>query len=380
MTSTPEPQRAEGTAPGPPGAGRTALVLLALFFLLESITRTAYFHFGARATGSGRPFLDTLISETTGSAGLIAMFVVVIVPLTRRWPLRRDGWAAALPRYAAGFLVYTVGKTCTMWALRALLFPLAGLGFYDYGALADRFVMEGANDVLGFALLVALVHAARAWEHERERRLHQARLEASLHAARLQALQGQLQPHFLFNTLNTISSVMYGDPARADRLLSRLSELLRFSLQAPEQSRITIEQELQVLERYLEIMRARFEDRLCVQVSLQPQARGAAIPPFLLQPLVENAIEHGGRDRPEGVRIDVRIDRVGSDLRIRVDDDGPGPEAGGGDAPGEGIGLHNTRERLRLLNGPEARLDLTVADGGGGRAEVRVPFVVEGQP
>ncbi|MEZ4416806.1 MAG: histidine kinase [Gemmatimonadota bacterium] len=350
---------------------RTVLVILGVF-LVEGIFRTGYFHFGERAEGSTRPFLDTLLSETTGSLAVIAVFFAVLLPLCARWRIRRGAFPHVLPPYVVGFVLFSGLKTLIMWGSRSLLWPLAGLGRYDYGDLGYRFLMEGSNDVFGFVILVGAVHAVRGWQEQQRRRLHQAQLEARLHEARLQALQGQLQPHFLFNTLNTISSVMYGDPERADRLLSRLSELLRFSLAAPSRPQVTVEEELQILERYLEIMRTRFDDRLRVSTRVGEGAREALVPSFLLQPLVENAIQHGG-DRAGPLSVWVTMETENALLTVRVEDDGVGLEGEPTAAFSRGIGLSNTRERLRLLFGDGADLEVAPRSGGGVVVEATLP-------
>ena len=354
---------------------RRGFLLVCSIFLLDGLLRTSYLHFGARATGSVRPFADTLVSELSSSVAMVIVFFGVVVYASRRWPLRGRHLVRHFPAHLGALVVYSVAKTLLMWLMRAAAWPILGLGIYDYGNLVYRFPMEFSSDVFGYAVLVAVVHAWDAWKALRDRALREARLEASLSEARLQALQGQLQPHFLFNTLNVISSVMYADPEQADRLVSRLSDLLRSSLSAPQRPEIALEEELHVLDEYVEIMRARFGDRLAVRMHVDPRAREARVPAFLLQPLVENSIQHGvARHAGAGV-VDVQIDRDGSHLVVRVTDNGPGiagdPEA----AFGRGVGLANTRERLRHLHGSAASLELANRAPGGLCATVRLPYL-----
>jgi signal transduction histidine kinase len=357
------------------GLRRRALLLCALIFLVDGLFRTGYFHFGARARGSDLPFLDSFISELTGSLAGAIVFFAIVIPAARRWPLRGSWWPRHLIAHAGALVVFSVAKTLIMWGSRIVLFPLAGLGFYDYGDMLYRFPMEFSNDVFFYALLLSVVHVWDAWRALRDRELREARLEANLTQARLQALQGQLQPHFLFNTLNVISSVMYDDPERADRLISRLSDLLRTSLGVPDRPEIALEEELHILGEYVEIMRARYGERLVVTTHVDAAARESKVPVFLLQPLVENAIEHGLAKRAGEGRIEVRAVREGDALVLRVIDSGPGIDGDPAAVFGKGVGLTNTRERLRHLYGAAAELRLAQPPGGGLTVEVALPFV-----
>ncbi len=352
---------------------RRGALLVAAFFLVDGLMRSGYFHFGALAQGRGDPYVDAFVAEMTASAALVLLFFVLVVPMCRRFPLRGAGWPSRVPPHVVALGAFSVAKTLLMWGSRSVLWPLVGRGAYDFGTMTWRFPMEAANDVMGYVLLATGVHVWDAWREERERQLRRARLEARLSEARLAALQGQLQPHFLFNTLNTISSVLYDDPRRADDLIARLSDLLRASLDAPHRPEVSLEEELAILRGYVELVTTRFEDRLSVTVDVDPAARGASVPVFLIQPLVENAVLHGVGPRAGPGSVAVTVAREGDDLRIDVADDGPGitgdPEA----AVGRGIGLANTRERLAHLHGDRAALTLANEAGGGLRVTVRLP-------
>lgn len=353
---------------------RRTVLLVTSFFVADGLLRAGYFHFGARAHGHTEPIRGTLISELTGSLSAALLFFLIVLPLARRWPFRGRGWPRSLLPHVGGLVAFSAGKTLLMWGSRSVLYPLAGLGRYDYGTLGYRFTMEFSQDVIVYSLFVAGVHAWDAWRAARDRELREARLETSLGAARFQALQAQLQPHFLFNTLNAISSVMYADPEGADRLMSRLSDLLRTSLSAPHRPEVALEEELRTLEDYVQIMRARLGDRLVVRVEVEPAARNARVPVFLLQPLVENAIQHGIAERAGAGEVVISVRRERASLIARVLDDGPGPSGGG--PAGGGVGLTNTRERLRHLYGDAATVELRGREGGGAVAEVRLPFTI----
>jgi two-component sensor histidine kinase len=200
-----------------------------------------------------------------------------------------------------------------------------------------------------------------------------AALESSLAAARLEALKSQLDPHFLFNTLNSISALMYRDAAGADRMMSRLSELLRATIREGGSQEVPLREEIDNVRRYLEIESIRFEDRLRVAIRAEAETLDALVPAFALQPLVENAIRHGIAPLEAGGTVELEAKREQGMLAIRIADDGAGRA---GEAIREGIGLRNTRARLAQLYGDRARLDRAAAPDGGFRVELRLPFRV----
>jgi signal transduction histidine kinase len=194
-------------------------------------------------------------------------------------------------------------------------------------------------------------------------------LEADLTRARLDALQSQLRPHFLFNTLNAISVLTAEDADKARHMVVRLGSLLRRSLDE-EHHEVPLHRELAFLNEYLDIQRMRFGDRLQVTLAIDPDVVNAKVPVLLLQPIVENAIKHGASDDDGTATIVVRASRDDGRLHVTVEDRGPGP----GNAP-EGVGLRNTRQRLRTLYG-DATMDLRHADGTGARVDIRMPYAI----
>lgn len=367
------------TVSGPSNRGVAWAVVA--FFLVEGVLRSGYFHFGARAEGAQPPYLDALLSELTGAGATAILFFALIVPACRRFPVERGRRVAHLAVHAGVAGVYSVTKTLVMGASRAALWPLAGLGSYDYGDLGYRITMEAANDVPSYAVMAFGVHVFFAWQAQKERELSRARLEARLNEAQLSALQGRLQPHFLFNTLNTISSVLYEDPRKADDLISRLSDLLRASLDAPERPLVSLEEELELTRRYMELMEVRFGDRLRYEVSVEDDARGAEVPVFLVQPLVENAVHYAVAARVRPTTVQVRASReeprgsgLGPILRVAVLDDGPGIDGEPEAAVGRGVGLANTRERLTNLFGDAGSIRLSNRRSGGLRVRVELPW------
>jgi signal transduction histidine kinase len=372
-TLSPDATRADAPRPPHDLLRLYGIAVVVGIFMVEGLLRTAYFYLNELAEGVDVPLRAPLVNELTGSVAVIVGFFAVVLPASRRFPLWGARWRVHLPVHLVGLVVFSALKTLLMWGLRLPLWPILGLGSYDYGVMAYRFPMEAANDVLGYFVFVGIVQLWDTWVARQERELREAKLEAAYHQARLQALQGQLQPHFLFNTLNTISSVMYGDPGQADRLMSRLSDLLRSSLAAPERPEVSLEEELEILDRYVELMAARFGDRMTVSVEISSDARASVVPMFLLQPLVENAIQHGVAKRSGPGRVEVKVDRVGERLRIVVADDGPGIDGDPAAVMGKGVGLRNTEERLHHLYGAAASLALRNGEVGGLRVIVEVP-------
>lgn len=314
--------------------------------------------------------LKPLISELTGAlvGGLLFFPTRWMV---RRLPLTPADWPRRLPVYL--LLVLAGGATATtlMWGLRSLLYPLAGLGAYDYGVMPLRYLMELPLQAVWFTILISGLHAWEALEAARARELRAAQLEGSLARAQMRNLRLQLQPHFLFNALNTISATMYDDPRAADEMLSQLAELLRASLRTAQTDEVSLGEELEVLDCYLAILRARFGDRLAVSIEVEPGTAGALVPSMILQPLVENAVRHGSAERAGRGAVAVRARQQDGRLILEVEDDGAG-SAGPGN-PGNGVGLSGTAERLQLLYGADQ--SFTAGNGGAGfRVRASLPL------
>jgi LytS/YehU family sensor histidine kinase len=212
---------------------------------------------------------------------------------------------------------------------------------------------------------------------ERERRAAQleveaVQLEAQLTRAQLDALRMQLHPHFLFNTLNSISVLMQEDVAAANDMLLRLSELLRLSLNQNQSHEITLRQELDFLKLYLEIEQTRFQDRLKVRIEAAPDTLEARVPNLILQPLVENAIRHAVAPRATETLVIVRSARDNGNLQLQVSDNGDGVPVTTNTT--NGIGLANTRSRLEKLYGTDQAFELRNAPGGGVQVSLTIPF------
>lgn len=289
-----------------------------------------------------------------------ALFVPPIVLLVRRFPLDRAHWKRSLPMV----LLATV----------ALFFVMRfGVEQLEVALLTPR-LFRPSSFVGGMYSLWVIVVAAQAAEFyrgEQVRERQAVELRARLTHAQLEALRSQLHPHFLFNTLNAAATLMHSDVPGADRMLTELADLLRTTLAYSGTQEITLGEELTLVDRYLGIMRVRFRDRLTVLITVAPENRDALVPAFILQPLLENALEHGLAVKPGPGRVEITAARVDQRLAITVTDDGPGPAH---DAAA-GVGLTNTRERLAQLYGPDQMLSLSPAGpAGGGRVVVSIPW------
>ncbi|HEV2146194.1 MAG TPA: histidine kinase [Longimicrobiaceae bacterium] len=229
------------------------------------------------------------------------------------------------------------------------------------------------SEVVSYVLVLGTIYAVQYYERLRDREMDAARLAGHLAEARLSSLKMQLNPHFLFNTLHSVSTLMHRDVEAADEMLARLSVLLRLSLQHHDTQEVTLQQEMEFLVPYLEIEQIRFRDRLTVRTHLARDTLAARVPHLILQPLVENAIRHGIAPRAGPGTVEVSVERVDGALRLVVQDDGVGVGASEG-GRGTGVGLSNTRARLQALYGEAHRFAVEPAPGGGTRVTVSIPM------
>lgn len=346
------------------------LVFLAFTFaglLNFSIVETSW-----RAEENVRAAKYPFVWEMTGVYTLL-LLVPLLVLVATRYPVRRGKVASRLLLHAAVFVFYAVSHTLLMWGSRELIYHLLGWGTYDYGDMRYRFFMEGQKQFivyLGIYFLIRFRNYARA---NRERDANAARLERELTEARLAALKMQLQPHFLFNALHMISSHIEDDPKVAGAMVQHLSSFLRATLRSSAAQEVPLREEMDFLASYVEIMKARFEERLSVIVSMPAETGDTLVPHLFLQPMVENAITHSLRDHARRAEIRIVALRDGDRLRVTIKDNGPGLIDGAAPS-GEGIGLSNTMARLQHLYGSRQRLDLVNRDQGGLLLTIELPW------
>jgi hypothetical protein len=315
--------------------------------------------------------------------GVLTPFVIAIA---RRFPLTRP----RLARHTAVHVLCAI-LFCFAWAAGGLLLNLVlGRGF---GGSVARWYLSWVFTTFPFGSavyfsVVGMEHALRFFVEARERDAQLARISEQLTGARLAALQAQLNPHFLFNSLNTVNVLVRdGDSAAAARVIEQLSDVLRTSLSRSRANEVSLDDELDLVRQYLAVEQARFSDRLRPEIDVPDALLSAAVPSFALQHLVENAVRHGIARRSEAGTIAVTARREGDVLVLTVRDDGSGPregrgegEGGGGGGPAGspgsegGHGIENTRERLRTLYGADASLELSPAKPIGALARLRLPY------
>lgn len=314
-----------------------------------------------------------LIEEATGVYSAAILFLLV-AGFARRFRLTGENWLRRLPIHVIAAISFSILHTTMMAVSRKTIFHVAGMGEYDYGILPIRYLMEMANYVLWYAVGLTLIHLFDYYRASRERELRTAQLETQLAQAQLQALQAQIHPHFLFNALNTISSVIYEDVRAADTMIARLSDLLRHSLNASRSQEVTLEEELNFLNLYLDIMRPRFENRLRVEFDVEQGINEAMVPKLILQPLVENSIKHAADQYSGSVNIAVKAAREDGSVLLEVKDDGPGLPATTQAALNNGVGLSNTAARLERLYGGNQEFTMRTAGEGGLIVRIRLPY------
>lgn len=324
-----------------------------------------------QASGDTIPWSRPLLWELTGALAVYPLIPILLTAALNA-PHPRIGWARFLGIHAAAFALYTGLHVLLMASSRNVLYPLLGWGQYDYGDLTYRVPMEAQKDIIVYTVSISILVLIQAWRDRQARALREARLETELRQARLQALVGQLDPHFLFNALNTVSALVYEDPARTDKLVSALALLLRASLESGARPTWPLRDERAHTERFLALMQARFGARLTVRWEQAPDLDATEVPRFALQVLAENALKHN-RDRAEPLELRLRAQRDGAQLVLEVEDTGRGF---GGDSParGSGLGLANLAQALALLHGDGGRLERGAGPEGGARVTLRMPL------
>jgi sensor histidine kinase YesM len=317
---------------------------------------------------------------------LWALLSPLVFRLTRRFPFERG-------RFLRSSLVHLSACLALSLAHRAV-YLLAGwlLHVAVYRQLASLssvfnflFFFNLPTGFMSYATVLLVSYALDYYRRHQQEELKISRLEAELAQAQLEVMQAQLQslkmqlqPHFLFNTLNSVSTLLDEDPEAADQMLARLGDFLRLTLENSGAQEVTLQEELEFLRCYLEIERVRFQDRLAVRMEIAADTLDAMVPNLILQPLVENAIRHGIVQRVGSGRIEISASRVGETLRLCVRDNGPGLRAA--DEPAaqvsrHGLGFALTRARLGRMYGARQSLCLADAPGGGLEVTLELPFV-----
>lgn len=345
--------------------------LFAFVFATQSYLNYGY-------SGRPRPY-SQVASVWLTCASIWALMTPLALWLAKRFRVTREHLLSSIALHVlVGSLIAALQLGVYVFVARVFLVN-APMRFGPWEQFRDLFFTEFQVNLLLYAMLVAFYQAFDYHRRyrERERRAAQleveaAHLETQLTRAQLDALRMQMNPHFLFNTLNSISVLMQEDVTLADRMLCRLSELLRLTLNQNQTHEVTLRQELEFLTLYLEIEQTRFQDRLKVKIEAAPDTLDARVPNLILQPLVENAIRHAVAPRATETLVVVRTERQNGHLQLKVSDNGDGIAAENTSA--NGIGLANTRSRLEKLYGPKQEFTLHAVEHGGVEASVTIPF------
>ena len=310
------------------------------------------------------------VGYALGDWYVFAALSVPVIYLARRFRFEAGSWPRSL-------VVHLIGGVMFSFAYMVIR---AWVGQWQSGVtfpevFKSLLVKSWHYNLLFYWVILAVTQAFDYYRKYRERELHASELEKRLAQAKLQTLQMQLNPHFLFNTLHSISSLMHKDVEAADRMIMRLGDMLRAALESSDTQEVTLRDELGFLQRYLEIEQIRFGDRLTVKLEIAPDTLDAQVPNLILQPLVENAIRHGIEPHARPGRIELRAHREADVLSLDVCDNGAGLR--NHDPGNEGVGLSNTRARLQELYGKAHRFELGSGPGGGLLVQLTIPFRLE---
>ena len=335
------------------------------------------FYFYAQASGEVI-FASVPWSEATALWAPVCLAALSLTQ-TLRWIIKRNNWLA-LPsgalwgRIVVAILVITTTTCLLVMALSETIHgtPVAPImqAFYQRLTLGGQLRNQYILVLLAHVVWVAIYLSFAMQRHRYRAEVRQAQLGEALQAAELRLLRSQLNPHFLFNALNGVRSLIAEDPARARDAVTHLARTLRYTLASGDQDLVSLERELEMVEDYLSLESMRLAERLTVRRDIDPAARTARVPAMLLQTLVENALKHGIAELKEGGTLTLSASVVGQDVILRVENPRP---ADGVVRPGDGVGLRNATERLRLLFGPRASLRLDLDQPGRATAEVSLP-------
>ncbi|HET8656660.1 MAG TPA: histidine kinase [Longimicrobiaceae bacterium] len=359
------------TISAPPARGRTwptrteTLLVFGVWTLIALLLASSSYL--SAAVEGRRKLMEHAATMSAADSYSWAVVTLVALWASRRLPIERDHLGLHLFLTAAIGLVLVVARAS---AIRAII---ESLQLFPPRPLPQVILSFAAPNYVTFWMLVGVAHALEYAKRFRERAMRSAHLEAQLARTQVQMLKMQLHPHFLFNTLHAISTLVHHDPNAAEQTIASLSELLRSTLAHEQAQEVTVAEEMALLEPYLEIEKIRLGERLRLNIEVEPETREAFMPHFLLQPLVENSIRHGIAPRRQGGRVEIRVERAGRSLRVSVSDDGCGFPAGG-NGSGGGVGLTNTRARLEQLYHGGQRFDVRSEPDAGTQVVIDLPF------
>jgi two-component system LytT family sensor kinase len=356
-----------------PRRARTWIILF-LIYTLIAVLMTGYRYLDDLTRQRPDTFNMRLLEEGTGVYSVFLLLPFVFL-FAQKYLFERKGWLRLGLLHVVGAVVFSAAHTTMMAVSRHFLAPLMGLGPYDYGIMTYRYPMEFSNDLIGFTVIVGAYSFYQRLRIAQAQQLASAELQTKLVQAQLENLRLQLQPHFLFNTLNTISSVMYEDVRAADAMIAQLSDLLRLTLRASRAHEIPLAEELEITRLYLDLMQKRFENKLRVSYEIDPALHSSLVPQLILQPLLENSLRHGMKAGSSAMDLSIAAHRENGSLLLQVSDTGRGlGEIDPSAVFGRGLGLSNIRDRLAHLYGDRQQFSISNRSSGGAVVTLRVPL------
>lgn len=319
-------------------------------------------------SGGEKPFLPHVLLWNFANAYVWVLYTPLIHALTVRFGFTRKSWKTSL------FVHLLASLPMAMIAAWLLIHMNMLFGWDDKSSpFGMRLLSLGLEDLPRYFVTLGLIQVVVYYGVLREREMQSSRLEAKLAQAQLEILRSQLHPHFLFNTLNSIATLTQTDPSTAERMTLQLATLLRVSLDSAASQEVPLERELEILRNYLAIQQTRFRDRLTVNLKVEDGLLRVPVPSMILQPLVENAIQHGIAKSAAPGRIDITAARQNGSVRIEISDNGTGLTNNVGERR-DGVGLRNTRSRLKQLYGEHSDLILESDAGKGCRVTLMIPL------
>jgi two-component system, LytTR family, sensor kinase len=359
-----------------PARSRRGRMWIGLFLLytLIAVLMTGYRYLDDLTRQIPGTFPRRALEEGTGVYSVFLMLPLVFL-FAQKYLFERKGWLRLGLLHLAGAVLFSGAHTTMMAISRHFLAPLMGMGSYDYGIMTYRYPMEFSNDLIGFTVIVGAYSFYQRLRIAQAQQLASAELQTKLVQAQLENLRLQLQPHFLFNTLNTISAVMYEDIRAADAMIAQLSDLLRLTLRASRAHEIPLAEELEITRLYLDLMQKRFENKLYVSYEIDPTLNSSLVPQLILQPLLENSLRHGMKAGSSAMDISIVALRENGSLILQVSDTGSGiGDIDPSGVFGRGLGLSNIRDRLAHLYGDRQHFSISNRASGGAEVTLRVPL------
>ena len=359
------------------------LLMLAVWMLIGLSFTLNYYFFAAHyvAIFKQPPTLLQMLVWELPYWLLWAGLAPAVFLFTRRFPIDRERWFTNSLLHILACVVLSITHRAIYLIIGWLLHVAA---YRDLTSIPDLYssdiLFNLPTGFMSYGTIFLVSYVVDYYRRHQEEELKVSRLRTELAQAQLQVTEAQLQalkmqlhPHFLFNTLNSISALLDEDVEAADQMLARLGDLLRLTLENSGAQQVTLQEELEFLRCYLEIEHVRFHDRLSVNMQIDPETLDARVPNLILQPIVENAIKHGIVSRIAPGEIEIRADREGDLLRLQVKDNGPGLNAST-TRTREGLGLANTRARLQQMYGTAHRFEMEDVASGGMQVTLELPF------